>query len=299
MSVMPPTAGSPRHRHRPTRWHTGRVPLFEANGMVHDVGAKACVGTAIAFAAARDAALSALPRLGVVDAQQRATLVDAKCAADPQVALFFTHERDRAKHRAVVSRQHDLRRDCIRSLTADRRHVRQCCGRGPGGLRLERRSRRGVVPKRPGPLRLRPVAAHAARIRGEKADRAVFPAAFRRQHEELLQGQRGPRQFDQQTWRNHDAMRADGDGSGGPAIVAIVDGGARQLALNAQLPRRGSRAEERRSCKQDDRPRSQREKRSRSIERRYERSIHERYFTNWVGSVSAGHAAQLSNRSLP
>ena len=39
--------------HRPARrrtdiaqraWHTGRVPLFEANGIVHDVGAKACVG---------------------------------------------------------------------------------------------------------------------------------------------------------------------------------------------------------------------------------------------------------------
>src|SRR5881396_2766781 len=32
--------------------HTGRVPLFEANGMVHDVGAKACVRTAVAVAAA-------------------------------------------------------------------------------------------------------------------------------------------------------------------------------------------------------------------------------------------------------
>src|SRR5712691_12151387 len=37
--------------------HTRRVPLFEANGIVHGVGAKACVGTAIAFAAAPDAAL--------------------------------------------------------------------------------------------------------------------------------------------------------------------------------------------------------------------------------------------------
>src|SRR5439155_22640022 len=92
-------------------WHTGRVSFFEANGMVHDVGAKACVGTAVAFAAAPDAALGALPRVGVVDADQRAAQVDAKCAADPQVTLFFAHERDRAKHRAVVSSQHDLRRD--------------------------------------------------------------------------------------------------------------------------------------------------------------------------------------------
>src|SRR5437773_6990522 len=73
--------------HRPARrrtdiaqraWHTGRVPLFEANGIVHDVGAKACVGTAIAFAAARDAALGTLPRIGVVDADQRAAQVDAQ-----------------------------------------------------------------------------------------------------------------------------------------------------------------------------------------------------------------------------
>jgi len=133
---------------------------------------------------------------------------------------------------------------------------------------------------------------------GRSRRRAVFPAAFGRQHEELLQGQRGPRQFDQQTWRDDDAMRAHSDGSGGPAIVAIVDGGSSQRALNAHLPRSGSPTNERRKCEQDGR-RSQCAKRSRSIERRYERSIHEMYFTISVGSVSAGHAAQLSNRSLP
>ena len=47
---------------------------------MNGVGPEACVGAAIAFAAAPDTALGALARVGVVDPDQSAVTVDAKRA---------------------------------------------------------------------------------------------------------------------------------------------------------------------------------------------------------------------------